>query len=74
MLHGRSVEHEVEKTLGILDKRRIEKEVGIAKFVALCRDSVMSKSLGNVLDPYAVFDKVGADALRWAGRRGTSRG
>ena len=25
----------------------------------------MSKSLGNILDPYEVFDKVGADALRW---------
>ncbi|MEM9172611.1 MAG: isoleucine--tRNA ligase, partial [Pseudomonadota bacterium] len=25
----------------------------------------MSKSKGNILDPYAVFDKVGADALRW---------
>src|SRR5690606_29562504 len=25
----------------------------------------MSKSLGNILDPYDVFDKVGADPLRW---------
>jgi isoleucyl-tRNA synthetase len=25
----------------------------------------MSKSLGNILDPYEVFDAVGADALRW---------
>ncbi|HET8695885.1 MAG TPA: isoleucine--tRNA ligase, partial [Gammaproteobacteria bacterium] len=25
----------------------------------------MSKSLGNILDPYKVFDEVGADALRW---------
>ncbi len=25
----------------------------------------MSKSLGNILDPYEVFDSVGADALRW---------
>jgi isoleucyl-tRNA synthetase len=25
----------------------------------------MSKSLGNVIDPYDVFDSVGADALRW---------
>ncbi len=39
--HGLPVEHEVEKTLGIFDKRRIEKEVGIAPFVAMCRDSVM---------------------------------
>ncbi len=25
----------------------------------------MSKSVGNIIDPYAVFDTVGADALRW---------
>jgi len=39
--HGLPVEHEIEKTLGIYDKRRIEQEVGIAKFNALCRESVM---------------------------------
>jgi len=39
--HGLPVEHEVEKTLGIFDKRRIEKEIGIAQFVRMCRDSVM---------------------------------
>jgi isoleucyl-tRNA synthetase len=38
--HGLPVEHEVEKGLGIYDKRRIEREVGIAEFVGLCRDSV----------------------------------
>ena len=25
----------------------------------------MSKSVGNIIDPYDVFDTVGADALRW---------
>jgi isoleucyl-tRNA synthetase len=39
--HGLPVEHEVEKTLGIYDKRHIEREVGVAEFVALCRSSVM---------------------------------
>jgi len=39
--HGLPVEHEVEKALGIYDKRRIEREVGIAQFVELCRASVM---------------------------------
>src|SRR5580698_4565637 len=39
--HGLPVEHEVEKTLGIFDKRRIEREVGVARFVELCRASVM---------------------------------
>jgi isoleucyl-tRNA synthetase len=38
--HGLPVEHEVEKALGIYDKRRIEREVGIAEFVGMCRDSV----------------------------------
>jgi isoleucyl-tRNA synthetase len=39
--HGLPVEHEIEKELGIFDKRRIEQEVGIAKFTAQCRASVM---------------------------------
>src|SRR5690606_9587849 len=39
--HGLPVEHEVEKELGIFDKARIEREVGIARFVELCRASVM---------------------------------
>jgi isoleucyl-tRNA synthetase len=39
--HGLPVEHEVEKELGIFDKSRIEKEVGIAEFTRRCRESVM---------------------------------
>ena len=39
--HGLPVEHEIEKELGIFDKKRIEQEVGVAEFVARCRDSVM---------------------------------
>ena len=39
--HGLPVEHEIEKELGIFDKARIEKEVGIAEFTRRCRDSVM---------------------------------
>jgi isoleucyl-tRNA synthetase len=39
--HGLPVEHEVEKSLGIFDKKRIEEEVGIASFVEQCRSSVM---------------------------------
>jgi isoleucyl-tRNA synthetase len=39
--HGLPVEHEVEKTLGIFDKKQIEREVGVASFVAQCRESVM---------------------------------
>ena len=40
--HGLPVEVEVEKRLGISGKRQIEEEVGIAEFVRLCRESVMS--------------------------------
>jgi isoleucyl-tRNA synthetase len=39
--HGLPVEHEIEKSLGIFDKKRIEREVGIASFVEQCRSSVM---------------------------------
>ncbi|HXN09244.1 MAG TPA: isoleucine--tRNA ligase [Candidatus Acidoferrales bacterium] len=38
--HGLPVEHEIEKELGILDKSRIEAEVGIAEFTRRCRESV----------------------------------
>jgi isoleucyl-tRNA synthetase len=39
--HGLPVEHEIEKELGIFDKKRIEQEVGIGEFVEKCRGSVM---------------------------------
>ncbi len=38
--HGLPVEHEVEKEIGILDKSRLEAEVGIAEFTRRCRESV----------------------------------
>ena len=39
--HGLPVEHEIEKELGIFDKKEIEKVVGVAEFTRRCRDSVM---------------------------------
>ncbi len=39
--HGLPVEHEVEKELGIFDKKEIVEKVGIAEFTKRCRDSVM---------------------------------
>jgi isoleucyl-tRNA synthetase len=39
--HGLPVEHEIEKELGIFDKKRIEQEVGIEEFTRRCRESVM---------------------------------
>jgi isoleucyl-tRNA synthetase len=38
--HGLPVEIEVEKRLGITQKRQIEEEVGIEEFTRLCRESV----------------------------------
>jgi isoleucyl-tRNA synthetase len=38
--HGLPVEHEVEKEIGILDKSRIEQEIGIAEFTRRCRESI----------------------------------
>ena len=39
--HGLPVEHEVEKELGIFDKKEIERRVGIDEFTRRCRESVM---------------------------------
>ncbi|MEM8547282.1 MAG: isoleucine--tRNA ligase [Pseudomonadota bacterium] len=39
--HGLPVEHEIEKKLGIFDKSEIERQIGIAEFTRLCRESVM---------------------------------
>ncbi|NCF50067.1 isoleucine--tRNA ligase [Gammaproteobacteria bacterium] len=39
--HGLPVEHEIEKELGIFDKKEIEEKVGIAEFNRRCRESVM---------------------------------
>ncbi len=39
--HGLPVEHEIEKELGIFDKKRIEAEIGVAEFTRRCRESVM---------------------------------
>ncbi|MBC5824272.1 MAG: isoleucine--tRNA ligase [Candidatus Eremiobacteraeota bacterium] len=38
--HGLPVEHEVERELGIFDKSRLEREVGVAEFNRRCRESV----------------------------------
>ena len=40
--HGLPVEHEIEKQLGIFDKKEIESKVGIAEFTKRCRESVMT--------------------------------
>ena len=40
--HGLPVEHEIEKQLGIFDKKEIEQRIGIAEFNRRCRESVMT--------------------------------
>ena len=66
--HGLPVEHEVEKEIGILDKSRLEAEVGIAEFTRRCRESVyryiddwkrMTERMGYWVDlehPYFTLD------------------
>jgi len=39
--HGLPVEHEIEKELGIFDKKEIEEKIGIDDFTRRCRESVM---------------------------------
>ena len=39
--HGLPVEHEIEKELGIFDKKEIESKIGISEFTRRCRESVM---------------------------------
>ncbi len=53
--HGLPVEVEVEKQLGIVDKRQIEEEVGIAEFTRLSRQSVR-----NYVDDWkALTERIG---------------
>ena len=39
--HGLPVEHEIEKEIGIFEKSRIEREIGVEEFTQRCRESVM---------------------------------
>jgi len=39
--HGLPVEHEIEKELGIFDKKLIEEKIGVDAFTKKCKDSVM---------------------------------
>jgi isoleucyl-tRNA synthetase len=53
--HGLPVEVEVEKQLGITDKRQIEERVGMAEFTRLCRESVR-----NYVDDWkALTERIG---------------
>ncbi len=63
--HGLPVEVEVERQLGITDKRQIEEQVGIAEFTRLCRESVR-----NYVDEWkALTERIGfwvdIDAAYW---------
>ena len=63
--HGLPVEVEVERQLGITDKRQIEEQVGIAEFTRLCRASVR-----NYVDEWkSLTERIGfwvdIDAAYW---------
>jgi isoleucyl-tRNA synthetase len=74
--HGLPVEIEAEKRLGISGKRAIE-EVGVAKFNAVCRESVftykedwerLSERIGYWLDysdPYVTFEANYIESVWW---------
>ena len=63
--HGLPVEVEVERQLGITDKRQIEEQVGIGEFTRLCRESVR-----NYVDEWKTLTErigfwVDIDAAYW---------
>ncbi|MGH7746355.1 MAG: class I tRNA ligase family protein, partial [Candidatus Dormibacteria bacterium] len=78
--HGLPVELEIERKLGISGKRQIE-EFGVARFNALCRESVsdyiddwerMTERLGFWLDmerPYRTYDSTYIESVWWSLRR-----
>jgi isoleucyl-tRNA synthetase len=78
--HGLPVELEVERRLGISGKRQIE-EYGVARFNALCRESVseyiddwerMTERLGFWLDmehPYRTLDSTYIESVWWSLKR-----
>jgi isoleucyl-tRNA synthetase len=75
--HGLPVEHEVEKEIGILDKSRLEAEVGIAEFTRRCRESVyryiadwnvMTERMAFWVDlkhPYFTLDNTYIETVWW---------
>ena len=78
--HGLPVELEIERKLGISGKRQIE-EFGVARFNALCRESVseyiddweaMTERLGFWLDmehPYRTYDSAYIESVWWSLKR-----
>lgn len=84
--HGLPVEHEIEKELGILDKSRIEKEVGVAEFARRCRESVyryiqdwheLTERMGywvDLDDAYYTLDNAYIESVWWAVKQLWQRG
>ena len=84
-MHGLPIEVQVEKTLGITNKKEIE-ELGIEKFVNACRDfsvdllgkmNVQFQSLGVWLDwdhPYMTIKNEYIEGAWWTFRRAFERG
>jgi len=84
--HGLPVEIEVEKQLGVHDKRDIEERVGIAEFNRRCRESVwqykqeweqLSDRIGYWLDydrPYVTYTSPYIETVWWLLERLHARG
>ena len=84
-MHGLPIEVQVEKTLGIVNKKEIE-ELGIERFVATCREfsldllakmNVQFKQLGVWMDwdrPYMTIRNEYIEAAWWTFKRAHERG
>ncbi|MBV8082787.1 MAG: class I tRNA ligase family protein, partial [Candidatus Eremiobacteraeota bacterium] len=79
--HGLPVEHQIEREIGILDKSKLEAEVGIAEFNRRCRESVyryvddwnrMTVRMAYWVDlehPYVTLDTTYIESVWWLLKR-----
>ncbi|MBV8081955.1 MAG: isoleucine--tRNA ligase, partial [Candidatus Eremiobacteraeota bacterium] len=79
--HGLPVEHQIEREIGILDKSKLEAEVGIAEFNRRCRESVyryvddwnrMTVRMAYWVDlehPYVTLDTSYIESVWWLLKR-----
>jgi isoleucyl-tRNA synthetase len=85
-MHGLPIEVLVERTLGITNKRQIEEEVGVARFVQTCRQYALERlrkmteefrELGVWMDwerPYMTITNDYIEAAWWTIKRAHERG
>ncbi|MFQ5837582.1 MAG: isoleucine--tRNA ligase [Thermoplasmata archaeon] len=85
-MHGLPIEVQVERALGIRNKRQIEEEVGVSEFVKTCRDYALERlqrmteefrAMGIWMDwdrPYMTITNDYVEAAWWTLRRAHERG